>query len=247
MKKVYITLAFLFAIVNIIKAQDCKCNPNGFNPFEYTYGGETIKIKDGNQFSAKCKSPIKLNGGYKCSYSTTICDVKFKATIKNSAGVVIKNYEEFSFPLNYEFETGGNFVLEITPYCAGKACPSAKFNFTVFCDTQIDCKCNVKNGWDELSTVLNGATNPTTCGNTFNIKKTDKFGLKGNYKCIGNCDVILKGTISSATSNYTQSFPSIRLDGEPLSFPGAGSYKLVITPVCNGKECSLCIFYVIVN
>jgi hypothetical protein len=95
--------------------------------------------------------------------------------------------------------------------------------------------------------VLNGVTKPVTCGSTINIKKTDKFGLKGNYKCIGNCDVILKGTISSATSEYNQNFPSISLDGEPLSFPGAGSYKLVITPVCNEKECPLCIVYVIIN
>ena len=249
MKKLLTTLVLIFAIASITKAQDCKCNPNGFNPFEFSTLGETTKVKSGHQFSLKCKQPFKFNGGYKCDYNLKICDVKFKATIKNSAGAVVKNYPNFNFPLDYEFETGGNFVLEITPYCGKLACPSAKFFFTVYCDAKptTTCKCNDKNGWVELSTVFNGAKKPTKCGEKFEIKKTDKFGLKGTFKCVGDCAVVLKGSIVSETNGNVENFPSITLDGTPLRFPGAGSYKLIVTPVCNNKECEPCIFYVNVN
>ena len=246
MKKLLITFAFIFTILNITKAQDCKCNPYGFGDLKYTTNGASITVRDGHQFSLKCKQPYSINGNYKCDYTTKICDVKLKATIKNSAGVVVKNYENFSFPLAYEFETGGNYVLEITPICGKLTCPPIKFYFTVYCDTKVDCKCNDKNGWNDLSIVLNKETKPITCGSTFDIKKTDKFGVKGTYKCIGDCDVILKGSIYNSTG-FREDFPAITLDGMPLKFPEAGNYKLVITPVCNKKECAVCIIYVNVN
>lgn len=247
MKKLFLLLILFVASTQLVNAQKCDCNANGFGPIQYTTNGATITVRDGHQFSIKCNQPFNFNSSYKCDYNNPICNVKLKATIKNSAGIVVKSFENFSFPLAHEFETGGNYILEVTPYCAGKACPSLKFYFNVLCDTQVDCKCDDKKGWNKLSSVLNKMNKPIKCGDTFNIKKIDKFGIYGNYKCIGDCDVILKGSIMGVKTTYNQSFPSIILDGTPLTFPGAGSYKLVVTPVCKNKECEPCVFYVNIN
>ncbi len=108
MKKLIILLILFVSTSYIANAQNCDCNPNGFNPFVFSYAKTSQTVRDGHQFSVKCKTPFTLNGGYKCSYTTKICDVKLKATIKNAAGVIVKNYENFNFPLAYEFETGEN-------------------------------------------------------------------------------------------------------------------------------------------
>lgn len=240
MKKL-IALVILFTSFISAEAQNCKCNPNGFNPFVYSYLGETLTVRPGHQFSVKCNSPIKLSGGYKCSY-TTSCDVKLKAVLKNAAGVVIRTYADFNFPWEHSFETAGNYVLEIAPWCNGKKCTTAKFYFTVVCDAPTACVCNDKNGWDRFTAYIDGAAKPTVCGSTFTLKKDQPIAIKGGYKCVGYCDVIINGTLTNATTGTVVNYPNMKFEGE-FKFTLAGYYKLVAVPTCNGKECKPCIFY----
>lgn len=244
MKKLFLILSTLF-LIQFVQAQSCKCNPNGFNPFTYSYQGETSTVRTLNQFNVKCKTPIKLDGGYKCNY-TTVCDVKFKAVVKNGAGVIISTIPSFNFPWEYQFDAAGSYTLEITPYCAGKTCPPAKFYFTVSCDAPQTCKCNPKNSWNMLTSVIDGEKNELKCGDTVKIKNGQKFGITGAYKCEGNCNAILKGSVVNEDTGDTQNFESITLDGHPLDFLQPGKYKLIITPVCNDSACEPCIFYVTV-
>ncbi len=233
---------------NVVKpkpTQKCTCNPNGFNPFTYSYLGENRTVMTLNQFDVKCKTPIKLDGGYKCSFTTAVCAPTFKAVVKNGAGVVINTISPFNFPWEYQFDTAGSYTLEIIPFCSGKICQSAIFYFTVSCVASTTCKCNPK-GWSTLSAVLDGEVKAVKCGDSFKIKKAQKFGIKGAYKCIGNCNSILKGTIVNTDTGETQNFESITLDGHSLDFPKPGNYKLIITPVCNDVACELCILYVTV-
>jgi hypothetical protein len=245
MKKFLFFLTLSFVIGNIANAQTCKCNPNGFNPFVYNYAGESQTVRAGHQFSVKCNTPVKLDGGYKCSY-TTPCEVKLKAVLKNAAGVVIRTYANFSFPFEHSFEAAGNYVLEIAPWCNGKKCPTAKFYFTVSCDTPTACACNDTNGWDRFTAYIDGAAKPTVCGSTFTLKKEQPITIKGGYKCVGNCDVIINGTLTNATTGTVTNYPNMKFEGE-FKFPVAGDYKLVAVPTCNGKECKPCIFYFKVN
>ena len=225
-------------------SQACKCNPDGFNPFTYLYQGETRTVMTLNQFDVKCKTPIKLDGGYKCSYTNKICAPTFKAVVKNGAGVVIRTIAPFNFPWEYQFDAAGSYTLEIMPYCSGKICASAKFYFTVTCDTQQTCKCNTTAGWSGLSAIIDGSPKAIKCGASVTIKNTQKFGIKGDYKCKGNCKSTLKGSIVNADTGETQNFESINLDGTSLNFPKPGKYKLIITPVCKDDICEPCVIYV---
>lgn len=248
MKKIALLATLLVCIANIVNAQPCKCNPYGFNPFVYSYGGENQTVQTGHQFNVKCKSAVKLNGGYKCSYTTEICEVKLKAVIKNAAGTVIKSYENFSFPLEYEFETGGNYTIEITPYCLGKKCTPAKFYFTVVCkDAPIACTCPPKSGWNPITVYIDKAGKDMKCGSTIELKKDQPFALKGGYKCEGGCDAVLKGELYNINTGETQTFPNFKLDGVNSPFTKAGKYKLLITPNCNEKDCAQCVLYIDVN
>lgn len=237
----------LLLSATMINAQNCKCNPHGFNPFQYTYNGETQTVRSMHQFDVKCNTPILLNGGYKCSYKT-VCDVKLKATIKknDASGSIIKSYDDFTFPWKYEFENAGSYVLEITPWCGGKVCAAAKFYFTVTCDKPTVCKCRGKDGWNKFTAYIDGAAKPTNCGESFQIGLKQQFGLEGGYKCEGNCNVALKGQIVNTTTGESQSFPNVNLSGI-INFPSAGDYKLILTPTCAKEECDVCIFYVTVK
>jgi len=246
MKKIISLVLIAFVCIANANAQPCKCNSYGFGPFKYTYGGTTESITNMHQLQVKCKTPIVIESSYKCNYTTTVCDVQLKATIKNSAGVVIKTYNDFRFPWQYEFETSGNYVLEIVPWCGGKKCASAKFYFTVTCDAPAACACNDANGWDRFTTYIDGTAKPTVCGSTFTLKKDQPITIKGGYKCIGNCDVVIKGTLTNTTTGTVKEFPEMKFEGE-FKFTDAGYYKLVAVPTCNGKECKPCIFYFKVN
>lgn len=241
MKKLLILCVISIAIGNMVNAQSCKCNPNGFNPFVYSYLGETLTVKDGHQFSVKCKSPIKLDGGYKCSY-TTPCDVKLKAVLKNAAGVVIRTYAEFNFPFEHSFEAAGNYVLEIVPWCGGKICTSAKFYFTVSCDAPLACACDVKNRWDKFTSYINNKATVVKCGYQFSLKKEQQFGLEGGYKCEGDCTTKFIGKLTNTATGETLDIANFQFNWLH-KFEKAGNYKLVITPTCGGKECTPCIFY----
>lgn len=246
MKKTFALLSLLSILFIQVYAQPCKCNPNGFNPFKYTYDGVSMNITDGHQFSVACKKPFTITGGYKCDYTTTICAATLKATIKNAAGTVIKSYESFSFPLVYEFETSGNYVLEITPYCLGKICKSVKFYFNVTCNTTPSCACNAT-GWDRFTAYIDNTPKPTVCGSTFLLNKTQKFGLEGGYKCAGNCNVKFTGVLyNTGTSTEVFNNPNFTFNWL-YAFTTAGKYKLVITPNCNGVACTQCIYYFEVN
>lgn len=224
----------------------CNCNPSGFNPFTYSYQDENMTVMTEHQFKVKCNVPFKLDGGYKCDYSTKICNVKFKAEIKNGDGVVIKTISPFTFPMVEQFSEAGFYVVEITPICAGIVCEKARFHFNVKCDTPQVCKCSGNDGWMGLSAIIDGKPKALKCGASVKIKQAQKFGIKGQYKCKGNCDTILKGSIVNETTGETTNFDSITLDGNPLNFPNPGKYKLIITPVCKNDKCEPCIIYVTV-
>ena len=248
MKKMILLAIVLIGIVSLINAQPCKCNPHGFGPFEYSAGSDNQTVRDGHQFSVKCKIPIKLNSSYKCSYTTEICEAKLKAVIKNAAGTVVKSYENFSFPLNYEFETGGNYTIEITPYCLGKKCPPAKFYFNVGCkETPIACTCPAKSGWNPITVYIDKAGKDMKCGSTIELKKDQPFALKGGFKCEGGCEAVLKAELYNITTGETQTFNNFKLDGVNSPFTKEGKYKLLITPNCDGKDCAKCVLYINVN
>lgn len=246
MKKLFILLILFLATSQITSAQICDCNPNGFNPFVYSNGKATQTVRDGHQFSLKCKSPFTLNGGYKCNYTTKVCDVKLKATIRNTAGVIIKNYENFTFPLEYHFQDGGNYILEITPICGDKKCPSVKFYFNVACDEVVACDCN-KAGWDNIYASVNNVSKQIKCGETINLKVAQPFALKGGYKCDGNCDAVLNAKLVNLSTGRVQNFPNFKMDGVNSPFPEAGKYKLSINPLCGDKKCPPCTLNIVVN
>lgn len=246
MKKLIILLILFVSTSYIANAQNCDCNPNGFNPFVFSYAKTSQTVRDGHQFSIKCKNPFTLNGGYKCSYTTKICDVKLKATIRDAAGVLVKNYENFNFPLAYEFENGGNYILEITPICGNKKCPSVKFYFSVSCDEVADCNCN-KAGWDNIYASIDNVSKQIACGATINLKVDQPFALKGGYKCDGNCDAVLNAKLTNLGTGRTQNFPNFKMDGTNSPFTTVGKYRLVINPICKDKKCPPCTINVIVN
>ncbi|MNK28869.1 hypothetical protein D3C87_472540 [compost metagenome] len=246
MKKLIIFLILFASTSYIASAQNCDCNPNGFNPFVFSYAKTSQTVRDGHQFSVKCKTPFTLNGGYKCNYSAQICEVKFRATLKNDAGVVIKNYANFIFPLEHEFENAGNYVLEIFPICGAKKCPSVKFYFGASCDQTADCNCN-KAGWDNIYASIDNVSKLITCGSTINLKKDQPFSFKGGYKCLGNCDAVLNAKITNLSTGRTQNFPNFKMDGVNSPFTTAGKYRLVINPICKNKKCPPCTINIIVN
>ena len=246
MKKLIILLILFVASSNIANAQKCDCNPNGFNPFVFSYQKTNQMVKGGHQFSIKCKTPVSLNGGYKCSYTDKVCDVKLNARLTNAAGEVIKIYSEFSFPFKHEFESGGNYILEIFPVCGGTKCPSVKFYFGVSCDEVTDCNCN-KEGWDNIYASVNNVAKQIKCGETINLKVGMPFSFKGNYKCEGNCDAKLNARLTNLGTGTVQNFPNFKMDGTNSPFPTAGKYKLVISPLCENKKCQICTLYITVN
>lgn len=224
----------------------CNCNPNGFNPFNYSYEGENATVRTEHQFTVKCNVPFKLDGGYKCEYAPKVCNVILKAEIKNADGVVIKTISPFTFPLVEQFAEAGYYLVEITPICGGTTCTKARFHFNVKCDTPQVCKCAGNDGWVGLTAVIDGKPKALKCGTSVKIKQSQKFGIKGVYKCKGNCDTVLKGSIVNGTTGETTNFDSITLDGNPLNFLNPGEYKLIITPVCKDDKCEPCIIYVTV-
>ncbi|TCC89249.1 hypothetical protein EZ428_16260 [Pedobacter frigiditerrae] len=246
MKKLLILLILLVAISHIANAQKCECNPNGFNPFVFSYQKTNQTVRDGHQFSVKCKTPFTLNGGYKCSYTGQVCEVKLNATLKNAAGAIIKTYSNFTFPLQYEFETGGNYILEIFPVCGGKKCPGVKFYFGVTCDEVADCNCN-KAGWDNIYAAIDNVSKLIACGSTINLKKDQPFSFKGGYKCDGNCDAILNAKLTNLGTGTVQNFLNFKIDGVNSPFTTAGKYRFVINPLCKNKKCPPCTFNIIVN
>jgi len=221
----------------------CTCNPNGFNPFVVTIGGVTTTVRCGHQFSLKCNEPITIKGGYKCVGN---CEVKFKAVLKNSAGVVIQNYPAFTFPWSYNFAASGNFSLEITPICGNTNCPPCRFFFTVApCPTACDCKTN---GWQPFTaTISNNPPMTVNCGHQFGVPKGKPFKLIGKYICTGSCvakySAVLKNNVTGAVvQNYPVfTFPWV------YTFTIAGNYKLEIIPICGTKRCQPCVFYFTVN
>ncbi len=246
MKKLFILLILFVASTQLASAQTCECNPNGFNPFVFSYLKTNQTVRGGHQFSVKCKTPFTLNGGYKCSYTAKICDVKLKAVIKDATGTVIKTYDNFTFPLAYEFETGGNYILEITPICADKKCPSVKFYFSVACDEVTACECN-KTGWNNIYASVNNVSKQIKCGETIELKVGMPFALKGGYKCEGNCQAVLNAKLTNLSTGRVQNFPNFKMDGTNSPFPLAGKYKLVINPLCGDKKCPPCTLNIIVN
>ncbi|WP_231490970.1 hypothetical protein [Pedobacter sp. Leaf170] len=230
----------------VANAQKCDCNPNGFNPFVYSNGKAAQTVRDGHQFSIKCKQPFSFNGGYKCDYSIKVCDVKLVAVIKNSAGTVIKSFPNFTFPLEYEFETGGNYSIEITPICGGKKCPTIKFYFNVACDELAKCECN-KAGWDNIYVSIDNVSKQIACGATIDLKVGMPFSFKGGYKCEGNCEAVLNAKLTNLSTGLVQNFPNFKMDGVNSPFPTAGKYKLAINPLCGNKKCQPCSFNIIVN
>lgn len=243
MKKIlFILFAALLAGQNV-QAQNCTCNPNGFNPFVVTIGGVTTTVRCGHQFSLTCNSPFKMDGGYKC---VGACEVKFTAVLKNSAGIVIQNYPAFTFPWSYSFLAAGNYSLEITPICGDTKCPPCRFFFTVTCPT-VACDCN-PTGWQPFTATV--STNPSmtvNCGHQFGVPKGKTFRLTGKYLCKGDCTAkytaVLKNNVSGAVvMNYPVfTFPWT------YTFAVAGNYKLEIIPICGNKRCQPCVFYFTVN
>ena len=246
MKKLFMLLILFVASSKMLSAQTCDCNPNGFNPFVFSYQKTTQTVRAGHQFSVKCKSPVILNGGYKCNYTTKVCDVKLTAVLKDGTGAVVKTYENFTFPFKHEFETGGNYVLEITPICGDKKCPSAKFYFNVACDEVAACDCN-KAGWDNIYASVDNVSKQIACGATINLKVGRPFALKGGYKCEGNCSAILNAKLTNLGTGTVQNFPNFKMDGVNSPFPAAGKYKLVINPICGDKKCPPCTLNIVVN
>ncbi|RZL66616.1 MAG: hypothetical protein EOO93_05465, partial [Pedobacter sp.] len=227
MKKIILLATFILGILINVKAQDCSCNPNGFNPFVYSNGKATQTVRNGHQFSLKCKQPFAINGGYKCDYSDKVCDVKLVAVLKNASGTVIKSFSNFTFPLAYEFETGGNYSIEITPICGGKKCPTVKFHFNVACDEAAKCDCN-KAGWDNIYVSIDNVSKLIACGATINLKVGMQFSFKGGYKCEGNCDAVLNAKLTNLSTGSVQNFPNFKMDGVNSPFPTVGKYKFVI-------------------
>lgn len=228
--------------------ENCTCNPHGFNPFEYSYaGGENMTVASFHQFEVDCNHSLMLNGGYKCQYNTP-CDVQFKAVLKKNDGSdqIIMTYENFSFPWYHAFETAGNYIFEITPICNKNTCEPAKFFFDVKCDKPIECKCRGKEGWNKFTAYIDKIATKTDCGANFQINIKQQFGLESGYKCEGNCNVTLKGTIINTTTGEEQHFDNVNLSGV-INFPSVGEYKLIFRPTCKDEECDVCVFYVSVK
>jgi hypothetical protein len=225
-------------------AQNCTCNPNSFGFFQYTYPGTTMTVQSLQQFEVQCNTPITLNGSYKCNY-TTVCDVQLKATIKTNdpSPTLVKTYDNFTFPWNHQFENAGNYVLEITPFCDGRKCESVKFYFRVLCDKPTICKCRGKEGWNKFTAYIDKVATKAKCGDNFTLNIKQQFGLEGGYKCEGNCDVTLKGQLINGTTGEEQNFPNVNLSGL-FTFPAAGEYKLILSPICSKEICDTCVFYI---
>jgi hypothetical protein len=223
-------------------AQNCICNPNGWQPFTAIIVNNTSTINCGHQFALKCNERITLRSEYKC---TGPCVAKYKAVVKNSAGVVVANYPVFTFPWSYSFAAAGNYSLEITPLCGNNSCTPCRFYFTVTC---VSCDCET-NGWQPFTASYNNgeSTQTVNCGFQFGVKKQELFKLKGLYKCKGNCTAkyvaVLKNNVTGAViRNYSPfTFPWT------YTFTAAGNYKLEITPICGTKKCPPCVFYFTVN
>jgi hypothetical protein len=233
MKKLFMLLILFVASSKMLSAQTCDCNPNGFNPFVFSYQKTTQTVRAGHQFSVKCKSPVILNGGYKCSYATKVCDVKLTAVLKDGTGAVVKTYENFTFPFKHEFETGGNYVLEISPICGDKKCPSAKFYFNIACDEVAACDCN-KAGWDNIYAAVDNVSKQIACGATINLK-------------VGRPFAVLNAKLTNLGTGTVQNFPNFKMDGVNSPFPAVGKYKLVINPICGDKKCPPCTLNIVVN
>jgi hypothetical protein len=245
MKKIIVLLVISFAFLAQGHAQSCACNPNGFNPFVYSYAGETRTVRAENQFSVKCKTPVKLNGGYKCTGGCG--EAKFSAVLKNSSGAIVKNYPEFVFPWEHEFKDGGNYTLEITPVCGLKKCTVAKFYFNVVCVEEAGCKCDPANRWDRFTAYIGTTSKTVICGSTLSLVKEQQFGLEGGYKCQGNCTTKFSAVlVNTTTGSIAETFESFNFTWL-YKFYKAGKYKLVITPKCNGKECTPCHFNFEIN
>lgn len=243
MKKILFILFAALLSGHNLQAQNCTCNPNGFNPFTVTLNGVATTVKCGHQFSLNCNVPITINGGYKC---VGTCEVKFTAVLKNSAGVVIQNYPAFTFPWSYSFAAAGSYSLEITPICGTTKCPPCRFFFTVTCPT-VACDCN-PTGWQPFTANI-GTTAPMTvnCGHQFGVPKGKPFKLTGKYICLGNCvakySAVLK---NNATGAIVANYPVFTFPWS-YTFATAGNYKLEITPICGDKKCQPCVFYFTVN
>jgi len=245
MKKLLFFILSAYFIAQNAQAQDCTCNPNGFNPFVVTLKGVTTTVRCGHQFSQTCNDTIKINGGYKCVGN---CAVKFTAVLKNSAGIVIQNYPAFTFPWNYSFPTAGNYSLEITPICGTTKCPPCRFFFTVSCIPPVTaCDCN-PSGWQPFIATI-GATPPMTvnCGHQFGVHKEIPFKLVGKYFCKENCvtkySAVLKNNI---TGDIIQNYPAFSFPWT-YTFTIGGNYKLEIIPTCGEKKCQPCASYFTVD
>lgn len=238
MKKLLFILLSAFFIGQNIQAQNCTCNPNGWQPFTAIINNVSQTVNCGHQFSVKCNDKVTLRGEYKCLGN---CVAKYSAVLKNAVtNVVVQNYPAFTFPWTYSFATAGNYKLEITPICGTTRCTPCVFYFTVTCPT---CDCNV-NGWQPFTaTISNNAPMTVNCGHQFGVPKGKTVKLVGKYLCKGDCtakySAVLKNNVTGAV---VQNYPVFTFPWS-YTFLAAGNYKLEITPICGGKRCQPCVFY----
>ncbi len=238
MKKIFFMLTAAILFSQLGKAQNCACNPNGWQPFTAIINNVTSTVNCGHQFSLRCNDKITLRGSYKCLGT---CVATYKAVLKNSSGVVIQTWSPLTFPLNYTFPTAGNYSLEITPICGTAACTPCRFYFTVTCPTTVcDCKTN---GWQPFTAYIGTEKKTVNCGFQFGLKKNVPFRLDGKYICAGTCvakyTAVLKNNVTGA---IIQNYPVFSFVWG-YTFLAVGNYKLEITPICGTKKCQPCVFY----
>jgi len=108
------------------------------------------------------------------------------------------------------------------------------------------CACN-PNGWQPFTAIINKTTQTVNCGHQFGVPKEKPFKLVGKYLCKDTCtakySAVLKNNVTRAV---VQNYPVFTFPWT-YTFLEAGNYKLEITPICGGKRCQPCVFYLTVN
>jgi hypothetical protein len=223
-------------------APQCTCNPNNWKIGSATVNGVSQSVNCGHQFALKCNEKITIQQNYSCIGG---CAAQLKAVLKNNTtGAVVMTYANFTTPWSYAFTAAGNYSLEISAICGNTTCtPTCRYFFTVTCPAPPVCDCYI-DGWSAFTATI-GANAPSTvkCGHQFGLKPTEKFSLKGIYKCKGTCAAKYEAKlINQATGALVANYPNFNFTWL-YSFAAVGSYKLEITPLCGNKRCQPCTFY----
>ncbi len=148
-------------------------------------------------------------------------------------------------PFRYNFSTPGIYTILVTPYCGNQKCPPCEFDIII--EEGGECECE---GWTENKpiTISNaGQTEEVFCDGNIQLGNTGSYNITAPLynctpfpPCLATYTWEVDGLQTGVTGNGSgNSFT--------FNFSVAGTYNVIIAPLCGNNQCPPCIFKIIIE